>query len=357
MPIRLSHITFITLLVALWFPASVQGDSIKAKIAVLDFELCGDKFSTDGLGSMVAEWFVTALVKDGRFEVIERALLQTIIAEQKLGETGVLDDSSASQIGKILGVKIIISGSVLNLGKMVEINARIISVEDGTIGAAESIKGSVGGDLQKIVEDLTAKIVRNFPLTGYVVKKDATGVIIDLGKDTGVQTGMEFIVFKEGKTINHPKTGEVLDVERIHTGRIKITRIHGNVADAAIVKEETDGIEYGQLVSSVQEKKKTPSPAAAEKNAPKSSVAQEVRLADSPVFDEGGKQKPTEKPLPAQADTPTSKTAQADRPPSPPRPDSKRHLAASTPGCQDLLKSWQLGDSSVMQRYLKECSQ
>ena len=339
MPIRLSHITPVVLLMALWFPASVQGDSVKPKIAVLDFELCGDKFSTDGLGSMVAEWFVTALVKDGRFEVIERAMLQKIITEQKLGETGVVDDSSASRIGKILGVKVIISGSVLNLGKMVEINSRIISVEDGTISAAESIKGPVGGDLQKIVEDLTAKIVRNFPLTGYVVKKDATGVIIDLGKGAGVHAGMEFIVFKEGKTINHPKTGEVLDVERIPTGRIKITRIHGNVADAAIIKEEADTIEYGQQVSSVQEKKKAASPAAAEKNIPvKGNGASEIRLADSPVFTEGEK-------------------LQSPAKPSPPRPDSKRSLAASTPGCQDLLKSWQLGDSSVMQRYLKECSQ
>jgi hypothetical protein len=241
---------------------------------------------------------------------------------------------------------------------MAEINARIISVEDGTISAAESIKGSVGGDLQKIVEDLTAKIVRNFPLTGYVVKKDATGVIIDLGKGTGVHTGMEFIVFKEGKTINHPKTGEVLDVERIHTGRIKVTRIHGNVADAAIIKEEADTIEYGQQVSSFQEKKKVSSPVVAEKNAPpKNNGAPEVQLADSPVFEGGEKRQSAGKPSPVVADTSASKTAKSDRPPSPPRPDSKRSLAASTPGCQDLLKSWQLGDSSVMQRYLKECSQ
>lgn len=29
---------------------------------------------------------------------------------------------------------------------------------------------------------------------------------------------------------------------------------------------------------------------------------------------------------------------------------------ASAPDCQELLKTWQLGDSSVMQRYLKECT-
>jgi curli biogenesis system outer membrane secretion channel CsgG len=61
-------------------------------------------------------------VKTGRFEVVERALLQKILEEQKLSMTGVIDKSSASQIGKVLGVKAIITGSVLKFKKTIEIN-------------------------------------------------------------------------------------------------------------------------------------------------------------------------------------------------------------------------------------------
>lgn len=347
---------FVFALVVLGLPTLAKANQIKPKIAVLDFELCGDTFTTAELGSMVAEWFVTCLVKDGRFNVIERALLQKILEEQKLGTTGVLDDNSVSQIGKVLGVKVIVTGSVVNLGKVLEVNARIINVEDGTIIAAENIKCASTADLQSVVEELTGKIVKNFPLTGFVVKKDKTAVFIDLGKGAGVHPGMEFIVFKEGKTINHPKTGEILDVERIDTGRIKISEIHGNVAEAAILKEEEGGIEYGQLVKSVQLKKAVSPEVGAQANkSPKSTNGQGVQMVDSPIFDVSERQKLAEKPSESKNGTP-NKAKSLDRFQSRIQQEPKKQIIASASGCDELLRSWQLGDSSVMQRYLKECA-
>jgi hypothetical protein len=35
----------------------------------------------------------------------------------------------------------------------------------------------------------------------------------------------------------------------------------------------------------------------------------------------------------------------------------KEQIVDSSPDCQELRKNWQLGDSSVMQRYMKECAQ
>jgi len=235
-----------------------------------------------------------------------------------------------------------------------EINSRIINVEDGTIITAENIKCPSSADLRGVVEDLTGQMVKSFPLTGYVVKKDKTTVMVDVGKVAGVQQGMEFVVFKEGKTLTHPKTGEVLDVERIHTGRIKISQIHGNVAEAAIVKEEADGIEYGQLVSSVQSKKTTfPQPVAAANTAQKITGAEEAKLPDNPVFDESQKQTSTGNQAMGISQ---NKAKNQERSQSRTQPEPKKQLVALAPGCQELLRSWQLGDSSVMQQYLMECS-
>jgi TolB-like protein len=231
-------------------------DFVKTKIAVLDFELHGRQFHTGDMGAIVSEWFITTLVKDGRFDVVERAMLQKILAEQKLGATGLIDESSASRLGKILGVKIIITGSILHLTDNIEVNSRIINVENGSIIAAESIRSGSEAELQAQIKRLTARIVKNFPLTGYVVKKGNRSVMIDLGLDSGIHAGMEFIVFKEGTVIKHPKTGEVLDVEQIITGRIRITRVQRNMAEASVIKEEGEGISYGQLVKSVHVPKK-----------------------------------------------------------------------------------------------------
>jgi len=248
-------ITSISLLFVCLFLTVAQSsfaDFQKTKIAVLDFELIGDKLETTDMGAILSEWFITSIVKSGRFDVVERTMLQKIIAEQKLSTTGAIDDSSASELGKILGVKVIISGSVLKIDNTIEINTRVISVESGSIIAAENIRGTTNSDLHRLINRLTAKIMRNFPLIGYIVKKNPKSVIIDLGLASGLAPGTEFIVYKEGAIIKHPKTGEVLDVEQILTGRIQIAKISRNVAKGEILSEESPGIKYGQLVKSVQ---------------------------------------------------------------------------------------------------------
>jgi formylglycine-generating enzyme required for sulfatase activity/TolB-like protein len=262
------------ILCGLFSSTASAADFKKTKIAVLDFEQRGDAFKTQDMGGIVAEWFTTAMVKDGRFQVVERALLKQIIEEQKLGMSGLIDQGSTAQLGKILGVKTIISGSVLLFQDYVEVNARIINVNTGSIVAAENLRSTTPEKLKEAIENLTAKIVKNFPLTGYIVKKRESTVLIDLGASGGLQPGMDFIVFKEGEAIKHPKTGEVLDVEQIRTGKIRIVEIGANTATADILEvEPKQEIRYGQLVQSVRKldaptEEKTETPTHAIKSAP-----------------------------------------------------------------------------------------
>ncbi len=250
--------SFTTWLVAfcllLLLPLNVSADFKKTKIAVLDFQLQGDNFENKDIGAIVAEWFITSMVREGRFDVVERRLLQKIISEQKLAMTGLIDTSSATQLGKLLGVKVIISGSVMKLRNMVEINARIIDVESASIIAAENVRSSRNDNLQDLVNEMSKKIIKNFPLEGYIVNRHGEIITLDLGIRTGVKPGMKFIVFKEGQVIKHPKTGEVLDVERIETGLVTITEVRKKICKARIEEEKNPGsIEYGQLVKSVIE--------------------------------------------------------------------------------------------------------
>lgn len=224
----------------------------KTKIAVLDFQMQGRQYENTDMGSIVAEWLITALVKEGRFDVVERRLLKKILSEHQLAMSGVVDDSSLSELGKILGVKIIISGAVLHFQNYIEANARIIDVANGSIIAAESVKSTTAVRLEELVVQMAAKIIKDFPLEGYIVSKQQDKVAIDLGRMAGVKEGMQFMAFKEGNVIKHPKTGEVLDVEIIETGKLQITQVQDNIAYGDIIDEsETDPIQYGQLVKSI----------------------------------------------------------------------------------------------------------
>lgn len=235
-------------------PCAVVADFQKTRIAVLDFQLQGKGYETSDMGKIVAEWFITAFVNEGRFDVIERGLLTKILKEQNLTMTGTVDSDIATQLGKLLGVKVIISGSVMRFQNIIEINARIIDVESASIISAESIKGSSTTELSKLVRQMSEKIIKNFPLEGYIVYVGVNSVTIDLGKRVGVRGGMQFIVFKEGGVIRHPKTGQILDVEKIETGVIEITGVNEKIAKANIIREKFPGaIEYGQRVKSFAE--------------------------------------------------------------------------------------------------------
>ena len=108
----MKKIAGVALVSMLLFTAAGFAEYEKTKIAVFDFELKGEGYATDDMGEIVAEWFVTALVKEGRFDVIERSLLNKILEEQKLSLSGVIDESTATEIGKLLGVSDLIHARI-----------------------------------------------------------------------------------------------------------------------------------------------------------------------------------------------------------------------------------------------------
>lgn len=231
---------------------TTYADFKKTKIAVMDFQVQGEKLETDDIGKIVAEWLITALVQEGRFDVIERRLLEKILQEQKLGVSGVADSDSVAKLGKVLGAKIVVTGSVMKFRQLMEVNARLINVENGSIIAAEKVKSESAAKLEDLVTEMAVKIISDFPLEGYVVERGENNTVtIDLGKLSGAKVGKRFIVFKEGKTIKHPKTGEVLDIERIEIGEVEVKAVKEKTATGVILMENPGHkIEYGNMVRS-----------------------------------------------------------------------------------------------------------
>jgi len=108
----------------------------KTAIAVVEFmDLRG---TVTDFGHFLAEELITRLFQSKKFKVIERQLLNKILAEQALSLTGVIDPNSAKQIGRVLGVDAIVSGTVTDLAQSLRVNARLISTQSGEIFAVAS---------------------------------------------------------------------------------------------------------------------------------------------------------------------------------------------------------------------------
>jgi TolB-like protein len=113
--------------------AQEMTENNKKTIAVI--ELCDLQGNVTNLGRFIAEELVTRLYQTKKFKVIERQLLAKVIREQKLSLTGLIDPNAARQLGNLLGVQAIVSGTMTDLAQNVRVNARLISTQSGEIFA------------------------------------------------------------------------------------------------------------------------------------------------------------------------------------------------------------------------------
>jgi len=113
------------LMVAIAMPAlaQTQGAPRKKRVAILDFEYgtvrtyVAALFGSDvDVGKGISDLLVKHLVKDGTYSVIERKMLDKILAEQNFSTSDRANPASAAQIGKILGVDAIIVGTITQFG-------------------------------------------------------------------------------------------------------------------------------------------------------------------------------------------------------------------------------------------------
>ncbi len=298
--------TFIALVFTLGSSIAMAGKSggLKKRVAVVDFE---DKTGHGAwhIGSGMADMLTTALVKSGNFMVIERQQLEQVMKEQKLGLTGAVTPQSAAQVGKLLGVELIVLGSVNEFGQKessvggsvsrslskgafglnkvgvetktarVGMDIRLVNTTTGEIVAADGIaeeeskKGlDVGTDdfafsndsrfdqtlsgkatrkaVNKVVEMITSAMDK-LPWSGKILKVNADKtVMLKPGAEGGVKAGDVFNVFSQGEEIIDPDTGLSLGSEEKQIGTIEVVDAKDKYATAKVVSGS--GFQMGDLV-------------------------------------------------------------------------------------------------------------
>ena len=133
--------------------------STGAKVAVLEFNYADNKTSQGP--AIVQERITTALVQKRVGVVVERKLLDRVMGELKLQRSGIMDERTIKQIGKVLGVDYVVTGTLNDTGKnKTEVNARVIDVETAKVIGASST------EIAKTWEDvaLSAAIVEPRPV-------------------------------------------------------------------------------------------------------------------------------------------------------------------------------------------------
>ncbi len=111
----------VILLAVVASPALAQSKSTRPTVAVLDFDYGSINNWWGGnwdIGKGIADMLVDGLLEDGSYRLIERKKLDAILGEQDFSNSDRADPSAASvaKIGKALGVKYMIVGTITKFG-------------------------------------------------------------------------------------------------------------------------------------------------------------------------------------------------------------------------------------------------
>lgn len=267
----------------------------KKRIAVARFD---DGAAYHGAGTGIADMLATALVKSGKFLVVERKDIDQIIKEQRLGLSGVVTEQTAAKVGRVLGVDLMVVGSVSELGTSkrdigggisifdagvssktarAAVDIRLVNTTTGEIVAAETEEGTestlgvgvrydnidfrdmsawndtdlgkaareaVNGCVELITENMDA-----IPWSGRILKVNNDGtVLIKPGSDGNVTSGMAFDVYQLGEEIIDPDTGLPLGNEETKVASIEVVSdmLAGKAAKAKVLSGK--GIKVGDVV-------------------------------------------------------------------------------------------------------------
>lgn len=123
--------------------------------ALFDFEENGT--AVKGYGKKVTDLLFASLIARGDIYLVERADIQKVLAEAELTSSGMISPDQAPRIGQLTGVKLFITGSVMEVGNSVVIVAKIVSTETSRV-VGDSVKGNSGDGLDVLVNSLADKI-------------------------------------------------------------------------------------------------------------------------------------------------------------------------------------------------------
>ena len=287
------------------FSGSADAQEHKVRIGVMSFENSSPGAEEDGgaiIGSGMADILVNELSRGNRnYEIVERAQLDKTFAEISGGNAGAFDETTSREIGKALGLNYIVIGdlmatirrdSIVNIAGLsripgikagtatanVVVNIKVIEVETGKLvisersEANEEMGASVGvgsdantdavtmsniGSVAHVaitrVANQIKKRVAPAEYTVLSVKRQAKGgeVVVDIGRDDGANVLQRYKIVREGDVITNPRTGEIIDTEKIEIATVTITMIDANMSTARI-----DALYQGEIIDNKGKKKK-----------------------------------------------------------------------------------------------------
>lgn len=223
----------------------------KVSMAVLNFDANNVPKTT---ATTVTNLVQQELFKTGRFTLIDRKNMESILKEQSFEQTGCTATECAVKAGQILNVSNIVIGSLDKLGAKFIINISLVDVEKGQIILSDSAQCANEEDLDQGANQIALGLSAKIPLAGKVIDFDEKkkSLYIDLGSQDNIISGTKLSIQRVSREIKNAQ-GRVVMREKEKVADIEVTEVDKEASKAKIVSKELD-IQVGDIVQmSVEE--------------------------------------------------------------------------------------------------------
>lgn len=200
----------------------------------------------EGETEFLLNTLLATLMADGRLAIIEREVLDKVLAELKLSLTDLVDPAGALQVGRILSARLIATGSYTRIGGQGQLSIRVTETETTrtrvTVAEIARNPQQLTAFIEKTARKLVDKLRSAYPLQARIESLTDNSVILNVGSEHGMTPGVRLHVFSsENQTSSEV---EPTDIFSDPVGLIEVTDVENTRCRARILNR-TGGLAAG----------------------------------------------------------------------------------------------------------------
>ena len=211
-------------------------------LSFLNFKQKGMPSTRDGEDEYLLLKLTSELQKEGNIQIVERALLDKLLEELKLSSSDLADPALALKVGRIAAARLIATGSINRYGKDVQVSLRLIETETTAIKVTvmEAAEKGTGVNVlsEKVAKRIMEKLKIQYPLRGKIISLGGEKLMLNIGADQGVTSGVTMKVLAEVKPVQ--LEGRLIVPKGREVGKIEITSVESSLAYAKILEKDGD---------------------------------------------------------------------------------------------------------------------
>lgn len=121
----------------------------------------------EGTNTLITSGLMERLLKTGQIQIVERAVLDGLMSEIKLGTSRLADSQTQLQLGRLTAARLILTGRVVHNTPAVQVTLRCIETDTGQVFAVINAHfdrpTAIAGIVEHLADELISKIHTKYP--------------------------------------------------------------------------------------------------------------------------------------------------------------------------------------------------